>query len=111
MTTKTKQRLMYAGAAILLGLLLWQLFLGLQRERAANRAQATNVEARVATAIDSITRLRVLPLLDSLGRELATTKQDQQAIKVSILYLRTRNENLNRHLDSINAVVGLRPDF
>lgn len=92
----------------LIALMVWN-------HAADNRRDAVvasvGLKAAKAAAVDSATRARLKPYMDSVGRELATMKSEQSTIKSTIALNVRKNENLNKQIDSLNARLGVRPRF
>lgn len=108
----TKQQVIYLVAAILVVAALATLFVrSNQRAKAEQAIERAATRATVAAAVDSATRARIRPLMDSLGRVFAAYKSEQAAIKSTIILNARKNENLNKQIDSLNARLGVRPRF
>jgi hypothetical protein len=82
-----------------------------KRAKAEKAIERAATRATVAAAVDSATRARIRPLMDSLGRIMAGYKSEQALIKSTITLNARKNENLNKQIDSLNARLGVRPRF
>lgn len=98
------------GAAILVLMAMFA-YSTYTRNRADKQVVAILRRTERVIVEDSMLRAMVQPRIDSAMVRVTQLETSQKAIKTQNLYLSKRNENLNKQLDSINSVLGLRPDF
>ena len=109
MTPQQKINTAFLGALlIIISLMFWA---QVARQKQDARVLAAAIRSERAVAVDSANRIRLAPVVDSIKRELGGIKTQQIQLQVKILLNTKRNESLNKQLDSVDAVLGLRPEF
>lgn len=109
MTTQQKINLALLGALLVVGFLLY--WGHVQDGRRDERVERVGLSAAKAQAVDSATRARLRPFMDSVNGVLMRLDSEQKNIKSSILLNSRKNENLNKQIDSLNGRLGVRPRF
>jgi len=107
----TKSILKIVAAILVVAALAGYIYRSNQVSRAERAIERAAMRSTVAAAVDSATRARLTPYMDSLGRVVVGLKSEQAAIKSTIILNARRNENLNKQIDSLNARLGVRPRF
>jgi predicted negative regulator of RcsB-dependent stress response len=102
------------NAAIIIAVLVFvavYAYRAYQHEEADKAVQAASVRAIRATVADSTKQVVLVPLIGKLQKEIDALKKADENQRIKNNLLSQQNENLYKQLDSVNAVLDVRPDF
>jgi septal ring factor EnvC (AmiA/AmiB activator) len=81
----------------------------LQRESADRVVQAQAARAAKAVAVDSTKQAMLKPQIARLAAEVAAIKKKEAAQEITNILNAKKDERTNKQLDSLNAILGVRP--
>jgi phage I-like protein len=108
----TTQNKINAGLALLvLALACLLAYSHISREKAITVVQAQAQRAAKAVAVDSTKQAVLKPQIAALATEVVALKKKTAAQEITNILNARKSENLNKQIDSLNAVLGKRPDY